>query len=75
MVKFYHSNTCGKCKVLEIKLKDAGIEYEGITDIEVMKNLGLDHIPWLEVDGKLMNCSESLKWIREQKKKKEVIQN
>ncbi len=73
MIKFYHTETCGKCKVLEIKLKELGFEYESITDLDVMQQMGLQHVPWLEVDGVLMDCSESLKWLRQ--KKKEMMPN
>lgn len=73
MIKFYHTETCGKCKVLEIKLKELGLEYESITDVDEMQKMGLVHVPWLEVDGELMDCSQSLKWLRQ--KKKEMVQN
>lgn len=62
----FHSSHCPRCKILEIKLKDKGIEYEENNDIQVMLSKGLETAPALEVDGKLMGFKEAVDWIKEQ---------
>lgn len=55
---------CPKCLVLERKLGAKNIEYETVKDIEVMKKLGIDTVPVLELnDGSLLKFSEAVKWI------------
>lgn len=56
---------CGKCKILEKKLNDAGITYFVCRDRDLMKSKGFDFMPVLEVDGKYMNFAEAVKWVNE----------
>lgn len=65
MIKLF-SNSCPKCKVLKMKLKSKNINYEEITDIDLMISMNLNSMPQLEVDGKVMNYLESVNWIKEQ---------
>lgn len=58
-----HSSHCPRCKVLEVKLKQKGIEYEENNDIQVMLSKGLETAPALEVDGQLMDFKEATNWI------------
>jgi glutaredoxin len=60
-----YSNGCPKCKVLETKLKQKDIEYEHISDIDVMMEKGFMSMPMLQVDNKLMNFTEANTWINE----------
>ena len=64
MVKLY-STHCPKCRVLETKLKQKNIEYEECDDIEEMLKLGIQAVPQLEVDGKLLSFGEAVKWVNE----------
>lgn len=59
----FHSSHCPRCKILERKLKDKGIEYEENNNIQVMLSKGLETAPALEVDGKLMGFKEAVDWI------------
>lgn len=59
----FHSSHCPRCKVLEAKLKQKGIEYEENNDIQVMLDKGLEMAPALEVDGKMMDFKEAINWI------------
>lgn len=61
-----YSNGCPKCKVLTKKLTEKGIGYEIITDVSIMLNKGIKLVPYLEVDGVLMNFEEAIKWVNEQ---------
>lgn len=60
-----YSTGCPKCNILKKKLADAKIDYKVIEDVDVMLSKGLKDVPWLEVDGNLMNFVDSSKWINE----------
>lgn len=60
-----YSTGCPKCNILKKKLEDAQIDYNVIEDVDVMLSKGLKEVPWLEVDGNLMNFVDSSKWINE----------
>ena len=60
-----YSTGCPKCNILKKKLADAKIDYKVIEDVDVMVSKGLKDVPWLEVDGNLMNFVDSSKWINE----------
>lgn len=59
------STNCPKCKVLEAKLEQVGIECDVVTDENVMIEKGFTSAPMLEVDGEEMGFMEALKWISE----------
>lgn len=63
----FHTSHCPRCKVIEMKLKQKGIQYEENTDIQVMLGLGMQTAPALEVDGKLMGFSDAVAWINQYK--------
>lgn len=60
-----YSTGCPKCNILKKKLADAKIDYKVIEDVDIMVSKGLKEVPWLEVDGNLMNFVDSSKWISE----------
>ena len=60
-----YTTHCPMCSVLETKLKQKNIEYEEITDVELMENMNIDRVPVLSVDGNLMQMGEANKWINE----------
>lgn len=59
---------CPKCNQLEKKLQNCGFEYTLNTNKEEMKKLEMKTLPYMSVDGKLMNFSEAWKWITENRK-------
>jgi glutaredoxin len=61
-----YQHGCPKCKVLKMKLDKKNIQYENISDVELMKAKGFQEAPKLEVDGVVMNFAEAVKWIGEQ---------
>ena len=67
MKTILYTQGCPKCKVLEMKLKQKNIEYETISDIEIMKNKGISSLPVLEVDDKLYNFTDAVKYVNELK--------
>ena len=60
-VKLYSTN-CPKCKALEKQLNKSKIEYELITDTKIMMDKGFTSAPKLEVDNKIMNYPDALRW-------------
>jgi len=61
-----YEHGCPRCNVLKMKLDQKGVQYENITDIEIMKSKGFNEAPKLEVDGVVMNFKEAVDWIKEQ---------
>ena len=61
-----YSTHCPRCKVLTKKLQDAGIQYEEVVDVEIMKSKGFQEAPKLEVNGVVKNFKEAVEWIKEQ---------
>ena len=59
----YYSNNCPKCKILQEKLNRNKIQYDHITDINLMIDMGMTTMPMLEVDGIMMIFSEAIKWV------------
>lgn len=62
MVKMYTTG-CPRCNVLKKKLDEKGIQYEMITDKDIMISKGFSVIPILEVDDRIMEFAEAVKWI------------
>lgn len=65
MVTLY-STHCPKCVIIEKKLAQKNIEYKENNDIDKMLEMGLQSVPWLEVDGQMMDFNQANKWINEQ---------
>lgn len=61
MVKLYSTN-CPKCKALERQLNKSKIEYEVVTDRNVMIEKGFSSAPKLEVNGEIMDYTVAVKW-------------
>lgn len=61
------STHCPRCKVLELKLKQKGINYEENNNVEEMTAKGFKEAPKLELgDGTVMDFKEAVDWIKEQ---------
>lgn len=60
-----YTTHCPKCSVLEKKLALKHIEYEEITDTQVMLDKGFVNVPILDVDGIIMDFSKANAWINE----------
>ena len=60
------STGCPKCTILKKKLSQKGIEYTEVNDIQQMLDMGLKSVPWLEVDGQMMDFNQANQWINEQ---------
>lgn len=54
---------CPKCHVLEKKLQDKSVNFERVSDIEVLKEKGFNLFPKLEIDGRIMEFKEAVDWV------------
>lgn len=62
-----YEHGCPRCKVLKAKLTQKNIQYDDITDIEVMKSKGFEDAPKLELtNGTIMDFKQAIEWIGEQ---------
>jgi len=66
MVKIY-STHCPQCKVLEMKLTKAGIDFEVCDDVAVMNELGFKAAPMLETEDGVLGFSDAVKWVNSHK--------
>ena len=58
-----YSNDCGKCLILKNKLDNKSIKYETVNAMEVFKEKGFRSMPHLEIDGKIKDFGEAIRWI------------
>lgn len=64
-LKLYTTH-CPKCEVLKEKLDGKHLQYEEITDVTAMADLGIDQVPVLQIDdGPLMGFMDSVKYINQ----------
>jgi len=63
MEVIFYSTNCPKCKVLKAKMNQKGIEYKEINDVDFMLSKGIKSAPSIEIDGKILDFSESVKWV------------
>ena len=66
MIKLYHTPGCGMCKTIERMLQLKEIKYESCEDVDVMKKLGINHPPALEVEGVILQGTQIRDWINQQ---------
>lgn len=60
-----YSTGCPKCNVLKKKLNAAGVEYTEVTDVNIMTELGIDTVPVLKVNDKMLSYMDAVKYINE----------
>ena len=58
-----YSTGCPKCRILEKKLDEKKIEYEVVTNRDVMIDKGFSSAPKLEIDGEILDFSDGMRWI------------
>lgn len=59
------STGCPKCRVLERKLEEKHINYKIVSDVDLMGNLGIHHVPVLKVGEIMLDFSEAIRWVNE----------
>ena len=60
-----YEHGCPNCLRLKNRLDEKVIQYEDVTDIELMKSKGFKSAPKLEVDGVVMDFIDAIKWVKE----------
>lgn len=63
MIAKLYSTNCPKCKMLEKQLNKNKIEYEVITDRNIMIKKGFSSAPKLEINGEIMDYNVAMKWV------------
>ena len=60
-----YSTNCHKCKILEKKLTEKNIKFTKNNNVIEMSELGIDKVPVLSIDSKMLSFVEANKWINE----------
>jgi len=60
-----YSTGCPRCRVLKAKMEQKGWKYEECLDVEKMREMGIQSVPMLAVDDRLMTFEEAIKFINE----------
>lgn len=63
MAVIVYSSGCPKCKILKSKMDDKNIDFKLIEDVEVMKSKGFEHAPMLEVNEKIYDFNQAIKFV------------
>lgn len=64
MITLYHSDGCPKCMILERALQEKGVEYESVTDIDVMLEKGFMSVPVLGVGDNNLAFPQALEYVK-----------
>lgn len=59
---------CPACKALERLMNDYDIQYTICKDVDKMISMGMNDMPVLGIDDKLLNKAEAMAWVRERGK-------
>lgn len=62
MVTLY-STHCPKCVILEKKMNMKKIEFNTVTDVDLMTQKGFTSLPMLEVDGRTLEFKDAIDWV------------
>lgn len=65
VIKLYQHG-CPNCMRLKKMLDAKHIQYENITDTNLMREKGFTEAPKLEVNGVVMGFKDAKKWVEEQ---------
>ena len=65
-VKLYTTH-CPKCKILEERLNEKKVKYEVIDNIDELQKMNFKSVPNLEIDGKIYNYLDSIKYLNKMK--------
>ena len=61
-----YSTGCPKCEVLKKKLAEKGIQYTENNSVDEMLKLGIEAIPLLKVNDRLLDFKEAIDWVNKQ---------
>lgn len=58
-----YTTGCPKCRILETKLGRKNVKYVKCEDTKIMKEKGMTSVPYLEVNGIMLNFEQANSWI------------
>ena len=61
-----YSTGCPKCEVLKKKLAEKGVQYTENNSVDEMLKLGIEAIPVLKVNDRLLDFKEAIDWVNKQ---------
>ena len=61
-----YSTGCPKCEVLKKKLAEKGVQYTENNSVDEMLKLGIEAVPVLKVDDRLLEFKEAVDWVNKQ---------
>lgn len=65
-ITLYTSDTCDRCKTVKEFFRIHSVEYEEITDRDLILSMDVESVPVLEVDGKIIdNWISVLAWLKQ----------
>lgn len=65
-VILYTSDTCHRCKIVKELFAIHSVEYEEVTDRDLILSMDVESVPVIEVNGKIIdNWVSVLSWLKE----------
>ncbi len=61
-----YSTGCPKCGVLKKKLAEKGVQYTENNSVDEMLKLGIEAVPVLKVNDRLLDFKEAVDWVNKQ---------
>lgn len=61
-----YSTGCPKCEVLKKKLAEKGVQYTENNSVDEMLKLGIEAVPVLKVNDRLLDFKEAIDWVNKQ---------
>lgn len=61
-----YSTGCPKCEVLKKKLAEKGVQYTENSSVDEMLKLGIEAVPVLKVNDRLLDFKEAVDWVNKQ---------
>lgn len=61
-----YSTGCPRCTVLKSKLNSKHIAFEEVDDVDQMEQIGISTVPWLSVNGELLEFADAVRWVNMQ---------
>ena len=58
---------CPQCVILEKKLDAKKIKYDICENVGIMENKGIDSVPVLEIDDKLLSYADAIEYVNNYK--------
>lgn len=61
-----YSTGCPKCEVLKKKLAEKGVQYTENNSVDEMLTLGIEAVPVLKVNDRLLDFKGAVDWVNKQ---------